>query len=284
MINIAHFFDLDTLIRFENKAWIVDKTNPNIPIMKLSISDFNLIKSGIFRKQNNKIEFNGKIFWLPTTLYDTLKVKSKNYKVNFDNLGISLQEFMNKEIIKDIDFDFTLDNIKTLKNIDQDIYVICSKQTKRNYESVISKLEDKLKEDGILIKKFYYISENFFNQKEDDVKYKKLKLVLQHLIGYKTENGKFINEEITRYDIVNYNDNNYDTTSLIDQINPLLDVLLMKTDEGMKSVIKEDIKLYKPVLIINQISDNQMNKVTSKKVNITMSNIIKTFEGFINRR
>lgn len=278
----AQFFDLDTLIKLENKAWFVDKTNPNTPILKISQSDFNIIKSGIFRKQNNKLDFNGETFWLPQGLYDKLKVKVKNYKIDISNIGISLQEFLNKGIIDDMNFEFTLDNINVFKNSLDDIYIICSKQTKSNYESIISKLEEELKENGIVIKKFYHISENFYNQKNDDIKYKKIKLLLQHLIGYKTEVDKFIDEEISRYDIVNFHDNNYDTLVIADQVNDLLNILMNKTDDGLRSVIKEDIKMYKPVLVVNQISDNYYNKVSSKKINIGASNIIKTFEGFNN--
>ena len=28
----AHFFDLDTILRIDNKVWIIDKKNPNNPI------------------------------------------------------------------------------------------------------------------------------------------------------------------------------------------------------------------------------------------------------------
>jgi hypothetical protein len=55
--------------------------------MKISKSDFNLIESGIFRKQNHKMEFNGKTFWLPTELVNKIKVKAKNAKADFSNLG-----------------------------------------------------------------------------------------------------------------------------------------------------------------------------------------------------
>jgi hypothetical protein len=41
------FIDLNVLLRVENQAWVVDKKNANMPIMKISKSDFNLIKSGI---------------------------------------------------------------------------------------------------------------------------------------------------------------------------------------------------------------------------------------------
>ena len=276
----ARFFDIDVLIRLDNQPWIVDKTNPNVPIMKISKSDFNLIQNGIYRKQNNKMEFNGRTFWLPTELFNTLKIKSKTYKTELGNLAISLQEFLNKDIIDEMDFELKLDVISELKNTTDDIYIICSKQTKRNYQSLIDKLQEKLKEDGISIKNFYFISENFYNQNKDDVNFKKLRLLLQHLVGYKTDGDKFIDEEITRYDQIFYYDNNYDTLKASDDINSLLQVVLSNTDKGLSEVIKEDVREYKPVLFVNKINDNVFNKKETKKVILSLSALIKTFEAF----
>ena len=89
----------------------------------------------------------------------------------------------------------------------QDIYIICSKQTKRNYETIIEKLKEKLKEDGILIKNFYYINETLYAQDIDQTRFKKIRLLIQHLVGYKSQGDKFINEEITRYDQISYYNN-----------------------------------------------------------------------------
>ena len=279
----SHFFDIDTLIKLENQAWVVDKNNPNVPIMKISKSDFNLIQSGIYRKQNNKIEFNGKIFWLPTELVNKLKIKAKTYKTEFSNLAISLQEFLNKDIIDEMDFELKLDTISQLKNKTDDIYIICSKQTKRNYQNLIDKLVEKLKEQGLKVKNFYFISDNFYNQNKDEVNFKKMRLLLQHLVGYKTDGNKFIDEEITRYDQVSFYDNNYDTLKISDGINGLLELILSNTDKGLHDVIKEDINDYRPILFVNKINDNHYNKTETKKVILSLSTLIKTFESFKRR-
>jgi len=276
----SHFFDIDTLIKLENQAWIVDKNNPNIPILKISKSDFNLIQSGIYRKQGNKIDFNGKTFWLPTELVNKLKIKAKTYKTEFSNLAISLQEFLNKDIIEEMSFELNLSVISELKNKTDDIYIICSKQTKRNYQSLIDKFEEKLKEQGLKVKNFYFISDNFYNIDKDEVNFKKMRLLLQHLIGYKTDGNKFIDEEITRYDQVSFYDNNYDTLKITDDINGLLEVVLSNTDKGLKDVIKEDIIDYKPILLVNKINDNHYNKTETKKIILSLSTLIKTFESF----
>jgi hypothetical protein len=277
---IAHFFDIDTLIKIDNKVWIVDKTNPNIPIIKISTSDFNLIKNGVYKSQGNKVDYNGQSFWLPTDIFNKLKVKLKLNNGNLGNIGISMQEFLNKDIIDNIDFKINLDNISHLKNKTDDIYIICSKQNKKNYETVLNKLEEKLKEEGLKIKNFYYISETFYNQNDDDIRYNKIKLLLQHLVGYRTHINKFTDEEITRYNTVHIYDNQYDTIKIVDEANQILKSILKKTDDGLKSVIKEDISEYRPVLIVNQMTDNELNKRIIKKITIDYSNLIRTFESF----
>jgi len=279
-MNKAHFFDIDSLIEINNKAWIVDKDNPTIPIMKISKSDFNLIENGIYRKQNNKMEFNGRTFWLPTDLYNKIKIKAKTYKANFGNLAISLQEFYNKSIIDEMDFELNLNTILDLKNKVEDIYIICSKQTKRNYETIIEKLKEKLKEDGILIKNFYYINETLYAQDIDQTRFKKIRLLIQHLVGYKSQGDKFINEEITRYDQISYYNNDFDTLKVIDELNSILEVMVSKTENGLRDVIKEDIEEYRPALIVNKINDNKLNKLESKKVIMNLSSIIMTYEKY----
>jgi len=276
----SSIFNIDTLIQLEQFCWIVSKNNPNVPILKITQSDFKLIKSGIYKSQGNKIEFNGNVYWLPTELSNKLKVKLKLNDLSFENLAISMQEFLNKDIIDEIKPKFLIENIIHLKNTNEDIYVICSRQTKRSYEGIVKKLEEKLAEEGILIKNFYYISETFYNQTDDDIKYKKIKLLLQHLIGYKTENDKFIDEELSQYNTINFYDDTYYTLKIADEVNPAFKIILDKTEDGLKSVIKEDLSDNRPCLVVNQISTNQVNKKITKKVDIEYFNLIKTFEGF----
>ncbi len=243
MVNSV-FIDLDALVKIENKAWIVDKNSPNIPLLKLSKSDFNLIKSGIYRSQNNKIEFNGVTYWLPSELINKLKIKAKISKIDFGNLAISLQEFLNKSIIDSLDFEVNSFLISKLKNTEDDIYIICSKQTKKNYQNITDKIEKEFLKTGLKIKNYYFISETFYNQNEDNIEFKKMRLLLQHLLGYKTEGDKFIDEEITKYNKIHYYDSNINTLKISDKINELLSFVLSNTDKGLANVIKEDVKRF----------------------------------------
>jgi hypothetical protein len=276
----SHFFDIDTILITNNKVWIVDKSYPNIPLLKIEKSDFNLIKSGIYKSQNNKIEFGGKSYWVPKDLMETLKIKCKINKSNLSNLIFSMQEFMNKELIENLDYDINLDNLLHLKNTDDDIYIICSKNAKKNYELMIKKVEEKLKDNGLVIKNYYFISETFYNRNEDQISHKKIRLLLQHLIGLKTEGDKFTDEEITSYTEVFFYDDEDSSINLANNCNNVCEFLLSNTENTIKSKIKDILKSEEKILYTNLVSPNKFNRFQTKKIQLKFSNILKTFEGF----
>lgn len=280
----AYFVDLNCLIELDNKAWVIDKSKPNIPIMKISKEDFNLFKSGIYKPQGNKVTFNGQNFWLPDTVYSKLKVKLKNSDSGLANLAISLQEFMNRDLIENIDFSLNEWMISQLKNKIDDIYVICSKQTKYNLSSIIEKLEKKLLEEGIKIKKFYYISETFYNQNDDEVLFKKARLFIQHLVGYQTNDKTFTDVELLRYDQIVLFDSSKIVLTLKSDLNQILKSILSKTSDSMSRIVKENIDDYKPKLVINWLSDNHMNKLVTEKIDLDYSNLIRSFESFFHKK
>jgi len=276
----AHFFDIDTILVSDSKVWIVDKSNPNIPIMKISQSEFNLIKNGVYKGQNNRIDFGGKTHWLPSDMLETIKIKFKNYKANISNIGFSMQEFMNKDVIDNLDYNINIQNILHLKNTNDHIYFICSKNNKRNYESMIKKVEDKLKDNGLVINDYYFISETFYNRKQDDISHKKVRLLLQHLIGLKTDGDKFTDEKIDKYNEVYFYDDEITTIDLAINCNKLMQLLLSNTEAGIKSNIKDEIKSEDHILYVNLVTPNKVNRFKTTKVNLEWSNLIKAFERF----
>ena len=279
-MNKGVFIDFDALVSIDNKIWVVDKKNANVPLMKISKTEFNLIKSGVYKNQGNKIDFNGKTFYLPTNLWNNIKIKSKNFGTNLSDVALSLQEFLNKEVIEELDFELNDKLIDHIMNEVSDLYIICSKQVRERYSTMIEKITQELRLKGLKIKNFYFISENFTNINGDDIRFKKIRLFLQHLIGYKTEQDHFIDEEITKYEQIYYYDSNSQTLKLTQEINNTLEFLLSRTDDGLRNVIKEDIEDYKPVLWCHKINSNQMNWIENKKVVLNISKIITTFENF----
>jgi hypothetical protein len=276
----SHFIDIDILIKNDSKPWIISKDNPNIPIMKIEPTDFKIFKSGIFRNQNNKMDFNGKTFWLSNDFMNKVKLSTKKYKADISNLAISLQEYLNKDVTDNISFEIDMSIFNSIINTNDDIYIICSKNTKKNYEKAINKLEDKMKEIGLQIKNFYYISETFFNRNDDDISHLKVKLILQHLIGLKTESDKITNEEITNYKQISFYDDNKSAIELAKRINNVLESLLVKTDKEIKLKIKDEIKNGENVLVVKEYTHNKSKKFLETIVELEYSNVIKNFENY----
>jgi hypothetical protein len=275
----AHFFDIETILVMNSKVWIVDKTNPKVPIIKISQSDFNLVKSGIYKSQDNSIYFGGSIYWLPDSLMNNIKIKCKNLKIDITNLIFSMQEYMNPEVIDSLDYDINIDNLVHLKNTTDDIYFICSKNTKSNYEKIIKKIEEKLEKIGLLVKKYYFISDTFYDRDLDEVAHKKVRLLLQHLIGLKTDGDKFIDEELQKYDEIESYEDDEKTISLSIGCNQLLQLIIQNSESDIKLKIKDLLKS-KTILYVNYVSPNKVKRFTKTKVLIGYHNLIKTFEKF----
>jgi hypothetical protein len=267
-----------------SKVWIVNKLNPNKPLLRISKSEFNLLRKGVYRKDNIKFDMAGESYWFSEELLNRIKIKAKNANVDVSQLAFSMQEFMSKDIIDNGDFTLHLENIRHLKNTQDDIYVICSKNSKRSYESLIEKLEEKLLDFGLKIKNFYYISETFYNRDRDDIIHKKVRLVLQHIIGLKTADTKFTEEEITKYDEVSLYDDDLNTIKLAKGVNDVLQFLVKNSDDDVKDKVKEVLKMEECELIINQVTFNKVNPFITTKVELNLNKIIRTFENFIYKK
>ena len=280
----AHFFDLNSLITMNSKVWIVNTRTPNKPLIRISKSEFNLLRKGVYKKDNINFDIDGQTYWLSEELFNKIKIKSKNNNVNISELSFSMQEFMNKDIIEKGDFTIHLENIRHLKNSQDDIYVICSKNSKRSYESLIEKLEEKLLDFGLKIKNFYFVSETFYNRDRDDIVHKKVRLVLQHIIGLKTADTKFTEEEITKYDQVSLYDDDINTIKLAKGINDVLQFLVKNSDDEVKEKVKEVLKMEECELIINQVTFNKVNPFIITKIELNLHKIVRTFENFIYKK
>ena len=276
----AHFFDIETILLVDSKVWIVDKKNPKVPILKIAKSDFNLIKSGIYRSQDNSISFGGHSYWIPEKLMNSIKIKCKNLKIDVTGLMFSMQEFMNPEIIESLDYDISMDALSHLKNTSDDIYVICSQNTRKNYEKMISKIEEKLEKIGLLVKKYYFISDTFYNRDFDEVAHKKARLLIQHLVGLKTEGDRFTEEELQKYEEVEFYEDDENTAKLAIDINKLLQLIIENSDASIKSKVKDILKS-ETTLFVNYVSPNMVNRFATTKVPIEYHNLIKTFERFV---
>jgi hypothetical protein len=276
----AQFFDLSVLIELESKVWLVSRTKPSIPIVKISASEFNLIKKGVYVKFGQRMKIGGSDYWLSKDLSEEIKIKCVKSNTNISELVFSMQEYMNPSIIEKLNYTIHKDNLYNIKNVDDDIYIICSKNTKKNYDYLIKKLEEFLESIGLKVKNYYYISETYFNRNEDDICHKKVRLLLQHLIGLKTEGDKFIDEEITKYDIISYYDESKEVIEMCKNINDTLLFLQKNSEESISEKVKDLLKSDYTELIVNEVTFNRVNKFITTPVKITTQNIIKNFESF----
>lgn len=276
----AHFFDIDTLITVNSKVWLIDKLKPSIPILKITKSEFNLIKKGVYKKDNIHFEISGKKYWLSQDIFNKIKIQSKNKETNLANLTFSMSEFMNKDMVENNEFVIHMEHIQQLKNTQDDIYIICSKNTKENYEALIKKLDEKLSKIGLQVKDYYYISETFYNRDREDIINKKMKVLIQHLIGLKTLNGILTEDEITKYNIVNLYDSDLNTIKMFSTINDILKSIIDISDKSLQEQVKDLIKNEEPKAIMNHVTFNKVNKFIITEVELLWQNIFKTFESF----
>ncbi len=276
----AHFFDLSVLIELDSKVWLVSRTKPSVPIVKIPTSEFNLIKKGVYIKFGQRMKIGGSDYWLSKDLSDEIKIKCVKSNTDISDLVFSMQEYMNPSVIEKLNHTIHKDNLYELKNVDDDIYVICSKNNKKNYEHLIKKLEEFLESIGLKVKKYYHISETYFNRNEDDICHKKVRLLLQHLIGLKTEGDKFTDEEVTKYDTICYYDDSKEALDMCRNINDTLLFLQKNSEESVSQEVKNTLKSNYTELIINEVTFNRVNRFIQTPVKITTQNIIKTFESF----
>lgn len=280
---IAHFVDIDCLVSLGGNAWIVDKSSPDVPIMKISRSDFNLYRGGVYRSQGNRVDFNGRTFWLPEDVYGRLKVKLKNRGGGLGSLAISMQEFMNKELVDNIPYEVRPDMVAALRNLTDDIYIVCPRMTRRTHASIIARLTEELATKGVKPKKFYHISESFHNQTEDYILFRKARLYIQHLVGHRTDGDKFTDDEVKMYSRIEVHDDSMSILSVAREMNDTLRRLLQNTQDSVARVVRENVDESRPEVTFNWHTGNSVNPVVTERVRIDYSSVIRHFESFVPR-
>ena len=275
---VAHFFDIDTFVKVEQKVWIIDKSKPNSPVLKLSKSDYNVLKKGLFLNQNLKLRIGGESFYFNKEMLDSIKLGCKKIKANVSDLTFSFTEFKN---IESLNYKLDLSSIKHLFRTNDIVYIVCSKMKNPFYEKIVEELNQKLRLNGIKPRDFYFLIEDSTKVLDgDNLIYKKMKLFLQHLVGYKTENNIFIDEKLTDVDDVYYYGDNKTDISRMSSFNKLFRKLLSNTDEYLKDIILDDMNTRKKTLTTHFVSSNKMNLFDTKSYDLSYNNRLKRFKDF----
>lgn len=274
----AHIYDIDNILwNIDRKVWVINKKYPVEPIFKIDESDFETIKTGVFRKQGNVVNYSGTTYYIP----EQLKTKLEEKGLMLTDVGFSMQEHINKDIIETLDFKILTENLTPLVNKKDDLYLISNIKID-THKSIYNKLEDKLEEIGHKPKKIYTISESFYNQDDDEVIWSKGNVLLTHLTGHIIKDNQFSEECVENYNLVDYYDTDINTTNALRNINHQFENLYNNSSDDVKQMIRERFVGGKKVkLNINLVTTNQVNKYNTFDVVIGRpGSIMKTFESF----
>jgi len=278
----AHIIDTDILMTLPAKAWVIDKDNPNIPIMKLDRHQLSIISSGLYRKQNNRIDFDGRTYFLPDDMMDTLIHKCKKSNSDPTKLALSIQEFLNPELMALLEPTFDLTILNHIRNTPDHIYLICSSNTKESTGPHIETLVEKIKDYGLNVTDIYYLTESWKKKDDDKVAYNKIRLAVQHLTGLKASGDGLSDTEINTYRQVEL----YDTSTLVietgKKVNDILFHMTEMSEKNMIPIIKQKVRARDLILSLNRWTGNRMNKIEKTLVPVSYSNIA-SFEGFTYR-
>lgn len=267
----SHIYHIDSLLQINRMVWIIDKTNPSLPLYRISEYEFNLIKSNIFQSKNNKIKFNGQDYFLDTELINKLKVKLKKSNFDINNLSFSMREFLDPSIIENLKFEVLWKNINHLKNSNDDIYLIIPKWMDKKYDKLLDKFTDKLNENGFNIKGIYWIEEYFYDKESDQNAYKRGLIITTHLSGYKVEDSKF-EEVFVDYRNVTYYEND---PNIIKNLNDNIKRIFDNINKDSDKVISKNLKLN-----LVETTNNEYNSLIKSEVNVYTSKIVESFKNF----
>lgn len=279
--NKVHIFDLLSLIDIEQNPWIIEKNDPSKPLLVLTKEDYNLMKSGHFKSHDNLIEFSGKKFYLSNYIYQKLEKIIDKKNLEFDDLGVSLAEFLNPEIIEKKRFEIKDIYFEHLKNLLDDIFLIVPDFIDINYDKVKSKVLEKFEDLGLNVKNIFIIkSDNYTNINNDNVIFQKSLILLQVFTNYNIQDSKFIEEKYL-YDEVNYYDEDqYVLKKIEENIQEKMEKIYFNSDEYIQKEIKKNIIKNRTISLLN-ISSNTLNKFIKNEFEILLpKNLITKFESF----
>lgn len=261
-----HFFDLDgTLWNVDGNAWIINKNKPSKPIIKLSKIQLNDILSGIHKKDEIMIDYNGKNYWISENMFN--KIKKRYPNITEDKLGISFIEMTDSYNFDKLSI--FKENIRHLINKDGfDIGILSARYNEENDKMLLSSLKKELDNIGLYINKFHYVGDFFRNKINDNIAYRKSDVLLEYLIGFKIKNDKFLPIMVDKYDVVYFYDDEFKNIQVANEIQILLEEYLRNTDDEVFNKIMKLLETSKPILYTNLITNNSLNRFRSNKVEL----------------
>jgi hypothetical protein len=260
-----HMFDLDgTLWNIKSEIWLIDKENPQRPIVKIDSLEFSMIKNGMFRKDDIPIDYNGQKFYISKKIYNKV-YKRKGFE-NLDRLGISFIDFYDKEKLNKADKDFIVDNISHLRGKKVHVGLLTARSSQRTHSDIVNELRLELKNMNIPLNKIYFIGDKFKVTHDDIMSLKKAHILLEHLIGFKIKDNKFIPIRQDWYDNVHFYDDNYTNINYANDLQKIFEDVLTNTDDDLFKIILERVDSEELILINHLVSNNEIKRFKDTKI------------------
>lgn len=259
------YFDLDgTLWQTSARIWIIDKMNPDKPLIKIDAHEFNLIYKGYYINDGNRIYYNGFEGWLSNELLTKIKKKKP---LEIDRIGLSMREFTIIDFIlsQEKDLVFHLDRLKNEKC--SNITLLTARGNKKGHIPLINKLEKALKEIDVTLDDSIFVNdiEELKYKNTSDNSLKKLIKLIQSLVGFQIIENKFVPIICEEYDIVNFYDDEDRNIEICNEVNEMIISYYNNSDSIIKKRIK-DKKLDNKILKVNLVTSNNLNPFSTKEI------------------
>jgi len=248
--------------------------NPNKPLLKIDRTEFNLIKSGIYRTHNIRFMFGDNGYYISKNLFNKIEHVISKMKIVGD-LSFSFREFTDADVIKELDLKIDLSQIEHLKNVNDDIYLVSSKNIEKKSALMINKLVQELLDMGIIVKKVYYLNQSYFGNNKDINLRRLCNAILSIAYGLEIKEGKFIeNADVVAYREVYYYDSNMVIANRIKkELNIFLNTILIQSKMSMEKFINT-------TFFVCEVTSNMLNRFITTKIAMYSQNIYKSFDMF----
>lgn len=284
-----HFFDLDgCLWSVDSKVWIVDKEEPDKPLLKLDKIDMNKILNGLYKGEDLKIEYNDEEYFISNDIYNKIR-KKKNLPI--ERLGMSWIEYIDPKYINKNNPKFLLHNIQHLRGTDDLICIITGRSNRDRHAKILNQLRLTLKDYGLEIYKIYFVSDKFFMRQNETIAMNKANILIEHMVGLKTEDNKFAPLKQDWFSNIYFYDDELQNIDYANDVQLLLDRILKSTDDELFNIVTKRLKENQINLTTNLVTNNltnlfKTNTVTLKeptKYPIKLEKMyIKNFNKFLN--
>lgn len=265
MTKEAYIYDIDgTLIDIDVKAWIIDKSNPSKPILKLDPLDLFMIQRGAFKRDELVIDYNDQKYYISKELFDKIQKKKL---ITIENIGLSFIEYIDDRIFNKAKITYLIHNIRHLVDITDKIIVLTGRYDRKAFSHILNNLRLQLTDLGIEIWKMHFVGEHTYNISSDKISSEKVKVLLEYLIGLKIEDDKFVPLRQDQFDTLHFYDDDFKNIDYAEDIQKYFEQVLKNTkDEEVYRFVMKRLEKTKLTLELNLITSNDLNKFKSTTV------------------